>query len=102
MEVHTEDLRLTNDDLRFENSAPAAQVPVMNSGTEVSCSDGVVANANSDLEVGADGEPPLTEDELAAFAALREPNRERMDQHRAEVEQALRAGADLDAGRRRR
>ena len=69
----------------------------MNIGTEVPCSDGVVVNANSDLEVGADGEPPLTEDELAAFRGLSEPNRERMEQHRAEVEQALRAAADLDA-----
>ncbi len=96
VEVHTEDLRLTNDDLRFESSAPAQQVPVMNNGTEVPCSDGMVLNANSDLEDAADGEPPLTEDELAAFRGLREPNRERMEQHRAEVEQALRAAADLD------
>ncbi|MBR2127040.1 MAG: hypothetical protein IJ943_09950, partial [Akkermansia sp.] len=36
-------------------------------------------------------------DELAAFRGLSEPNRERMEQHRAEVEQALRAAADLDA-----
>lgn len=63
VEVHTEEVR-------FENSAPAAQVPVMNSGTEVPCSDGVVVNANSDIEVAADGEPPLTEDELAALRAL--------------------------------
>lgn len=97
VEVHTEEVQSTNDDLRFENSAPAAQEPVMNIGTEVPCSDGVVANANSDLEDAVDDATPLSDRELAAFAALKHPNRERMEQHRAEVEQALRAAADLDA-----
>lgn len=94
VEVHTEEVQSTNYDLRVPH--PAQQVPVMNNGTEVPCSDGMVLNANSDLEDAADGESPLTEDELAAFRGLREPNRERMEQHRAEVEQALRAAADLD------
>ncbi|MBR2125530.1 MAG: DUF935 family protein, partial [Akkermansia sp.] len=64
VEVHTEEVQSTNYEVRSENSAPAAQVPVMNIGTEVPCSDGVVVNANSDLEDAANGEPPLTEDEL--------------------------------------
>lgn len=84
VEVHTEDLRLTNDDLRFVNSAPAVQVPVLNAG-------------KTPEKPNQEEEPPLTEDELAAFRGLSEPNRERMEQHRAEVEQALRAAADLDA-----
>lgn len=97
VEVHTEEVQSTNYEVRSENSAPAVQEPVLNNGTEVPCSDGMVLNMNSDLEDAADGEPPLTEEELAAFRGLREPNRERMEQHRAEVEQALRAAADLDA-----
>lgn len=56
-----------------------------------------VLNAGETLEKpNQDSEPPLTEEELAAFRGLSEPNRERMEQHRAEVEQALRAAADLD------
>lgn len=100
VEVHTEEVQSMNypsspigyaeaGEVRSENSAPAVQVPVMNErgmpgfvGTEsrsgyaearpsgTSGLGGVVANANSDLEVGADGEPPLTEDELAALRAL--------------------------------
>ena len=39
--------------------------------------------------------PPLTEDELAAFASLATPNPDRMAQRQREVEAALRAAADL-------
>lgn len=95
VEVHTEEVQRTNypsspigyaeaGEVRSENSAPAVQVPVMNAG------------AMPD-KPNREEEPPLTEDELAAFRGLSEPNRERMEQHRAEVEQALRVAADLDA-----
>ncbi len=83
VEVHTEEVQSTNYEVRSENSAPAVQVPVMNAG------------AMPD-KPNREEEPPLTEEELAAFRGLSEPNRERMEQHRAEVEQALRAAADLD------
>lgn len=94
VEVHTEEVQSTNypsspigyaeaGEVRRENSAPAVQVPVMNAG------------AMPD-KPNREEEPPLTEGELAAFAALQYPNRERMEQHREEVEQALRAAADLD------
>lgn len=39
--------------------------------------------------------PPLTDDELAAFATLATPNLDRMAQRQREVEAALRAAADL-------
>lgn len=83
VEVHTEEVQSTNYEVRSENSAPAVQVPVMNAGETLE-------------KPNQEEEPPLTEDELAAFRGLSEPNRERMEQHRAEVEQALRAAADLD------
>ena len=83
VEVHTEEVQSTNYEVRSENSAPAQQVPVLNAGETLE-------------KPNQEEEPPLTEDELAAFRGLREPNRERMEQHRAEVEQALRAAADLD------
>ncbi len=83
VEVHTEEVQSTNYEVRSENSAPAVQVPVMKAG------------AMPD-KPNREEEPPLTEEELAAFRGLSEPNRERMEQHRAEVEQALRAAADLD------
>lgn len=86
VEVHTEEVQSTNYEVRSENSAPAVQVPVMNAG------------AMPD-KPNQEEEPPLTEDELAAFRGLSKPNRERMEQHRAEVEQALRAAADLDGER---
>ena len=41
------------------------------------------------------GEPPLSEEELAAFASLATPNPDRMAQRQREVEAALRAAADL-------
>lgn len=107
VEVHTEEVRLTNGDVPVmnERGMPGFVGTESRSGyaearpSETPGLGGVVANAHSDLEVGAAGEPPLTEDELAAFRGLREPNRERMEQHRAEVEQALRAAADLDGER---
>lgn len=40
-------------------------------------------------------EPPLTDEELAAFAEMRHPNPERMAQHLASVEAKLRGAADL-------
>lgn len=52
VEVHTEEVQ-------SENSAPP--VPVM---------DGIVVNANSDLEDAADGELPLNEEELATLRFL--------------------------------
>ena len=68
------------------NTAGADAEPVLNSwegnGTsdsapaelrrdgEVPCSDGIVANANSDLEDASDSEPPLNDGELAALRAL--------------------------------
>lgn len=84
VEVHTEEVQSTNYEVRSENSAPAVQVPVLNAGETLE-------------KPNQEEEPPLTEEELAAFRGLSEPNRERMEQHRAEVEQALRAAADLDA-----
>lgn len=44
----------------------------------------------------APAEPPLTPEELAAFAACAKPNRDRMNQRRAEVESRLRAAADIE------
>ena len=84
VEVHPEEVQSTNYEVRSENSAPAVQVPVLNAGETLE-------------KPNQEEEPPLTEEELAAFRGLSEPNRERMEQHRAEVEQALRAAADLDA-----
>ena len=68
VEVHTEEVQSTNYEVRSEGAAPAA--PVMNIGTEVPCSDAIVANANSDLEDASDSEPPLNDGELAALRAL--------------------------------
>ena len=129
VEVHTEEVQSMNYEVRSEGSAPAA--PVMNIGTSVSapaelrrdeedpCSDGIVANANSDLEDASDSEPPLNDGELAALralggelnpaqvaadaeyttreilAGLQEPAEDDEDSEE-EVEQALRAAADLD------
>ncbi len=59
------------------NTAPTA-VPVVNRAEEPQ-----------------DGEPPLTDGELAAFESLRHPNPERMAQHLASVEAKLRGAADL-------
>ncbi len=42
-------------------------------------------------------EPPLTDEELAAFVEMRHPNPERMEQHLASVEAKLRGAADLPA-----
>ena len=83
MEVHTE-------------PAPAAMPGITNSAADTTTT-APVLNAGSPLQQPEPGDDaPLSEDELAAFAALKHPNRERMEQHRAEVEQALRAAADLD------
>ena len=86
VEVHTEDA--------------APQPPMMNTNPHTPGTPPAepVLNAGETLEKpNQEEEPPLTEEELAAFRGLSEPNRERMEQHRAEVEQALRAAADLDA-----
>ena len=85
-------------EVHTEEAAP--QPPMMNTNphTPGTPSAEPVLNAGETLEKpNQEEEPPLTEEELAAFRGLSEPNRERMEQHRAEVEQALRAAADLDA-----
>ena len=85
-------------EVHTEEAAP--QLPMMNTNPHTPGTPPAepVLNAGETLEKpNQEEEPPLTEDELAAFRGLREPNRERMEQHRAEVEQALRAAADLDA-----
>lgn len=84
-------------EVHTEEAAP--QPPMMNTNSHTSGTPPAepVLNAGETLEKpNREEEPPLTEDELAAFRGLSEPNRERMEQHRAEVEQALRAAADLD------
>lgn len=88
VEVHTED-------------APQQSLPlIMNTGRQLTdAKSAPVLNASESLRkqhTEVENDPPLTNGELAAFAALRHPNRERMEQHRIEVEQALRAAADLD------
>ena len=85
-------------EVHTEEAAP--QPPMMNTNphTPGTPSAEPVLNAGETLEKpNREEEPPLTEEELTAFRGLSEPNRERMEQHRAEVEQALRAAADLDA-----
>lgn len=85
-------------EVHTEEAAP--QPPMMNTNSHTPGTPPAepVLNAGETLEKpNREEEPPLTEDELAAFRGLSEPNRERMEQHRAEVEQALRAAADLDA-----
>ena len=84
-------------EVHTEEAAP--QPPMMNTNPHTPGTPPAepVLNAGETLEKpNQEEEPPLTEEELAAFRGLREPNRERMEQHRAEVEQALRAAADLD------
>lgn len=84
-------------EVHTEQAAP--QPPMMNTNPHTPGTPPAepVLNAGETLEKpNREEEPPLTEDELAAFRGLSEPNRERMEQHRAEVEQALRAAADLD------
>lgn len=87
-------------EVHTEEAAP--QPPMMNTNPHTPGTPPAepVLNAGETLEKpNQEEEPPLTEEELAAFRGLREPNRERMEQHRAEVEQALRAAADLDGER---
>ena len=60
------------------NTAPDAPAPVVNRAEEPLVE-----------------EPPLTDEELAAFAEMRHPNPERMAQHLASVEAKLRGAADL-------
>lgn len=62
------------------NTAPDAPAPVVNRTEEAQAE-----------------EPPLTDEELAAFAEMRHPNPERMAQHLARVEAKLRGAADLPA-----
>lgn len=70
-------------------AAPAA-MPMMNTAPEPPAP---VVNRATDAQ--AEEEPPLTDDELRAFAEMRHPNPERMAQHLASVEAKLRAAADL-------
>ena len=84
-------------EVHTEQAAP--QPPMMNTNSHTLGTPPAepVLNAGETLEKpNREEEPPLTEEELVAFRGLSEPNRERMEQHRAEVEQALRAAADLD------
>ena len=69
-------------------AAPAA-VPMMNTAPEPAAP---VVNRTEEPQVE---EPPLTDEELAAFAEMRHPNPERMAQHLASVEAKLRGAADL-------
>lgn len=79
VEVHTEEVQ-------SENSAP--QVPVM---------DGIVVNANSDLEDAADGELPLNEEELATLRFLGGGlNPAQVAADAAYVADALREGMEVD------
>jgi len=74
-------------ELQPVTDAPAGMPPMMNAAAEP------VANRSTDAH--AEEEPPLTESELAAFAALARPNPGRMAQRLAEVEKSLRHAADL-------
>ena len=69
-------------------AAPAA-APMMNTAPDVPAP---VVNRTEEPQVE---EPPLTDEELAAFAEMRHPNPERMAQHLASVEAKLRGAADL-------
>lgn len=69
-------------------AAPTAE-PMMNTAPEPAAP---VVNRTEEPQVE---EPPLTDEELAAFAEMRHPNPERMAQHLARVEAKLRGAADL-------
>lgn len=69
-------------------AAPAA-APMMNTAPDVPAP---VVNRTEEPQAE---EPPLTDEELAAFAEMRHPNPERMEQHLASVEAKLRGAADL-------
>ena len=69
-------------------AAPAA-APMMNTAPDVPAP---VVNRTEEPQAE---EPPLTDEELAAFAEMRHPNPERMAQHLASVEAKLRGAADL-------
>ena len=69
--------------------AAPSPAPMMNTAPEPAAP---VANRTEEPQVE---EPPLTDEELAAFAEMRHPNPERMAQHLASVEAKLRGAADL-------
>lgn len=69
--------------------AAPSPAPMMNTAPEPAAP---VANRTEEPQVE---EPPLTDEELAAFAEMRHPNPERMAQHLASVEAKLRRAADL-------
>lgn len=69
--------------------AAPSSAPMMNTAPEPAAP---VVNRTEEPQVE---EPPLTDEELAAFAALRHPNPERIAQHLASVEAKLRGAADL-------
>lgn len=71
--------------------AAAAPAPMMNAAPDAPAP---VVNRTEEPQ---DGNPPLTDGELAAFDELRYPNPERMAQHLASVEAKLRGAADLPA-----
>lgn len=70
-------------------SAAPSPAPMMNTAPEPAAP---VVNRTEEPQVE---EPPLTDEELAAFAEMRHPNPERMAQHLASVEAKLRGAADL-------
>lgn len=69
--------------------AAPSPAPMMNTAPEPAAP---VVNRTEEPQVE---EPPLTDEELAAFAEMRRPNPERMAQHLASVEAKLRGAADL-------
>ena len=69
--------------------AAPSPAPMMNTAPEPAAP---VVNRTEEPQVE---EPPLTDEELAAFAEMRHPNPERMAQHLASVEAKLRGAADL-------
>lgn len=71
--------------------AAPSPAPMMNTAPEPAAP---VVNRTEEPQVE---EPPLTDEELAAFAEMRHPNPERMAQHLAGVEAKLRGAADLPA-----
>ncbi len=79
-------------DLEPVPAAPAA--PMMNTAPEPAAP---VVNRTEEpgSESPAESEPPLTDEELTAFAEMRHPNPERMAQYLASVEAKLRGAADL-------
>lgn len=75
--------------MKVTYTAPAAPAP---SGLMMNAADTLPKHRSEPAE------PPLTEEELAAFAACKKPDKARMNQRRAEVERAMRRAADIPQG----